>query len=154
MIARWQENEVLSSLKNFRVVNLTGARQCGKTTLSNMLSLPQTRRFALDNDETRKAAANDPYGFVYRRGNETFIIDEIQKVPELLNAIKMRVDNDNAKGQYLLKPPFRQGCVRFVGGAYRPRAIADLVAWRAARRQWGFPRQSVQEGFPRCHSRL
>ena len=124
MIARWQENEVLSSLKNFRVVNLTGARQCGKTTLSNMLSLPQTRRFALDNDETRKAAANDPYGFVYRRGNETFIIDEIQKVPELLNAIKMRVDNDNAKGQYLLTGSSN---LHFV------KAVSDSLAGRIGR---------------------
>jgi len=124
MIARWQENEVLSALKNFRVVNLTGARQCGKTTLSNMLSLPQTRRFALDNDETRKAAANDPYGFVARRGDETFIIDEIQKVPELLNAIKMRVDKDNAKGQYLLTGSSN---LHFV------KAVSDSLAGRIGR---------------------
>lgn len=124
MIARWQENEVLSSLKNFRVVNLTGARQCGKTTLSSMLSLPQTRRFALDNDETRKAAANDPYGFVSRRGDETFIIDEIQKVPELLNAIKMRVDKDNAKGQYLLTGSSN---LHFV------KAVSDSLAGRIGR---------------------
>ena len=102
MIARWQENEVLSALKNFRVVNLTGARQCGKTTLSNMLRLPNVRRYALDNDETRRAAESDPIGFVERKDDETVIIDEIQKVPDLLNAIKIRVDACNAKGQYLL----------------------------------------------------
>ena len=124
MIARWQEKEVISSLKNFRVVNLTGARQCGKTTLSNMLSLPQASRFALDNDETRKAAANDPYGFVARRGGGTFIIDEIQKVPELLNAIKMRVDKDDAKGQYLLTGSSN---LHFV------KAVSDSLAGRIGR---------------------
>ncbi len=102
MIARWQGKEVVSSLKNFRVVNLAGARQCGKTTLSNMLDLHNVLRYALDNDETRKAATSDPFGFVDRKGNATVVIDEIQKVPELLNAIKIRVDACNTKGQYLL----------------------------------------------------
>ena len=102
MIARWQEKEVVSSLKNFRVVNLTGARQCGKTTLSNMLDLQYARRYALDNDETRRAATSDPLGFVDRKDNETIVIDEIQKAPELLNAIKIHVDACNDKGQYLL----------------------------------------------------
>ena len=102
MIARWQEKEVISTLNNFRVVNLTGARHCGKTTLSNMLDLHNVRRYALDNNETRKAATSDPLGFVDRKDDETIVIDEIQKAPELLNAIKIRVDACNAKGQYLL----------------------------------------------------
>ena len=98
MIARWQEKEVVSSLKNFRVVNLTGARQCGKTTLSNMLDLHNVRRYALDNDEARRAATSDTLGFVDRKDDETIVIDEIQKAPELLNAMKIRVDACNAKG--------------------------------------------------------
>lgn len=102
MIRRWQEAEIQAALKCFRVVNLTGARQCGKTTLTRMLPLPRVRRFTLDDDEIRRAAASDPYGFVDRHGDETIVIDEIQKVPELLNAIKRRVDLDNSKGQYLL----------------------------------------------------
>ena len=102
MIARWQGKELVSSLENFRVVNLTGARQCGKTTLSNMLDLHNARRYSLDNDETRRAATSDSLGFVDRKDNETVVIDEIQKAPELLNAIKMRVDACNARGQYLL----------------------------------------------------
>lgn len=102
MIARWQEKEVVSSLKNFRVVNLTGARQCGKTTLSNMLDLHNVRRYTLDSDETRRAATSDPFGFVDRKDNEIVVIDEIQKASELLNAIKIRVDACNTKGQYLL----------------------------------------------------
>ena len=88
MIARWQEKEIVSALKYRRVVNLTGARQCGKTTLAGIVPLASASRFTLDDDETRKAAASDPYGFVERKDGETFVIDEIQKVPELLNAIK------------------------------------------------------------------
>lgn len=102
MIERWRQKDLESTLKCFRVVNLTGARQCGKTTLTGMLTLPQVRRFTLDEDEIRISASSDPYGFVERTDGETIIIDEIQKVPELLNAIKRRVDKDNHKGQYLL----------------------------------------------------
>ena len=51
MIARWQERELEAILKWFRVVNLTGARQSGKTTLTEMLSLPRVKRSTLDDDE-------------------------------------------------------------------------------------------------------
>ena len=78
MIERWQKGEVVSSLKCFRVVNLTGARQCGKTTLAGMVPLSCAKRFTLDDDETRKAAKSDPYGFVARADGETVVIDEIQ----------------------------------------------------------------------------
>ena len=47
-------------------------------------------------------AVNDAKGFVKHGDGETIIIEEIQKAPRLLNAIKMVVDKDNAKGQYLL----------------------------------------------------
>lgn len=124
MIERWQKDEIVSSLKCFRVVNLTGARQCGKTTLTEMVPLSSVRRFTLDDDETRKAAKNDPYGFVDRAEGETIVIDEIQKVPELLNAIKMRVDRNNEKGQYLLTGSAN---LHFV------KAVTDSLAGRIGR---------------------
>ncbi len=124
MIARWQEKEIVSALKSRRVVNLTGARQCGKTTLAGIVPLASARRFTLDDDETRKAAASDPYGFVERKDGETFVIDEIQKVPELLNAIKRRVDQDNARGQYLLTGSAN---LHFV------KAVTDSLAGRIGR---------------------
>ena len=115
MIVRWQQKEVMAALKSFRVVNLTGARQCGKTTLAGMLSLPKVKRFTLDDDEMRKSAASDPYGFVERHDGETIIIDEIQKVPALLNAIKRRVDQNGSKGQYLLTGSSNLHFVKAVG---------------------------------------
>ena len=43
MISRWQQNEVESALKYFRVVNLTDARQCGKTTLAGIAGVRPCR---------------------------------------------------------------------------------------------------------------
>lgn len=85
-----------------RGVNLTGARQAGKSTLAGMIGLPHARRYTLDDKEIRRSAADDPSGFVYHEQGETLVIDEIQKVPDLLDSIKIVVDGDNTPGQYLL----------------------------------------------------
>ena len=102
MFQRWQTEKVQHLLSCRRGVNLTGARQVGKSTLTEMLTLPNTRRWSLDDDDICRAAADDANGFVKHGQGETVIIDEIQKVPRLLNAIKMVLDHDNSKGQYLL----------------------------------------------------
>lgn len=102
MIERWQKNQVVSALKVRRVVHLTGARQSGKTTLAKALKLDTFKHETLDSELLCKAAQNDPAGFVERKPGETFIIDEVQKAPQLLNEIKIRVDEDNERGQYLL----------------------------------------------------
>ena len=101
-IARWQEKRILSMIQVRRGVNLTGARQVGKSTLANLITLPSVRRYSFDDPMIRNAAKDDPHGFVQHKAGETIIIDEIQKVPELLEAIKMVVDKDNSSGQYLL----------------------------------------------------
>ena len=55
----------------------------------------------LDSLTIRDAAANDPEYFVKHSG-KTLIIDEVQRVPDLIIAIKKVVDEDNRAGQYLL----------------------------------------------------
>lgn len=102
MIERWKLGDVVESLRYRRVVHITGARQTGKTTLAAAAPLPNARRYTMDNDNIRDAAANDPIEFTERRNGETMVIDEVQKVPELLNAIKMHVDVSTDRGQYLL----------------------------------------------------
>lgn len=102
MIARWQEKNLVSAVCARRAVHLTGARQCGKSTLAGAVRLDTYRRYTFDDDGTRSTAEGDPHGFVVRQGGETLVIDEVQKVPAILNAIKMQVDSSNEKGQYLL----------------------------------------------------
>jgi len=102
MIKRWHENRLAELMRVRRGVNLTGARQSGKSTLAGMVDLPNVRRYTLDDKEIRRSAADDPHGFVRHEKGESLIIDEIQKVPDLLDAIKIELDGDNAPGQYLL----------------------------------------------------
>lgn len=98
---RWLKNIVSSAMKTRRVLLLSGARQCGKTTLARELLGKSSEYRTLDDIGLRELAASDPNGFV-KHNKSTLIIDEVQRVPALLSAIKMVVDTNTRPGQYLL----------------------------------------------------
>lgn len=102
MIKRWMMKELEAAMHVRRGVNLTGARQAGKSTLAEMLVLPNAKHYTFDDRFIRQAAEGDPNGFVKHAPGQTLVIDEVQKVPDVLDAIKMIVDHDNTPGQYLL----------------------------------------------------
>lgn len=99
---RWQKNNIESGLQTRRVVLLTGPRQCGKTTLIKELVSSAMEYRTLDDITLQQSAKSDPHGFVKHYNNESMIIDEVQRAPELLLAIKKTVDEDTRNGQYLL----------------------------------------------------
>ena len=102
MIDRWKLSDVVESLRYRRIVHITGARQSGKTTLAATAPIANVRRYTMDDDNLRETASDNPIEFTERKAGETLVIDEIQKVPELLNAIKIHVDRSPDRGQYLL----------------------------------------------------
>jgi predicted AAA+ superfamily ATPase len=86
-----------------RAVALLGPRQAGKSTLARTLAsgrLPADY-LSLDDEPTRSLATGDPQGFVAGLGRRT-VIDEVQRAPELLLAVKSRLDRDDTPGQFLL----------------------------------------------------
>lgn len=96
-------------LKAFRVVAVTGARQIGKSTLVAAL---RGRTYAtLDDIGVLASATRDPVGFIAGLPPPV-TIDEIQRVPELLLAIKQRVDRDRTRGQYVLTGSSRLDMLR------------------------------------------
>jgi predicted AAA+ superfamily ATPase len=88
------------ALKDTPVVLVNGPRQCGKTTLARTLLQADRSYFTLDDDTTLLSAKADPVGFI--RQIDTAILDEVQRAPELLRAIKQAVDNDRRPGRFLL----------------------------------------------------
>lgn len=98
---RWQYKTLISRLKERRVVLLAGPRQCGKTTLAKKISGKDVEYRTLDNKTNYEFALSDPSTFV-KHSSRTLIIDEVQKAPDLLPAIKEIVDEDMRPGQYLL----------------------------------------------------
>jgi predicted AAA+ superfamily ATPase len=98
---RWQKRIIDGALKTRRVILLSGARQCGKTTLAKQLATADTTYRTLDDLAIRQIAESDPHGFVQHVAR-MLIIDEVQRVPSLLSAIKKMVDENTRPGQYLL----------------------------------------------------
>lgn len=90
------------ALADTRVVVLNGARQVGKSTLAGLIvgQSPGARELFLDDPAVRAAAEADPAAFVRHDG--LLLIDEIQRVPELLLSIKYEVDRDPRPGRFLL----------------------------------------------------
>ena len=117
---------------------VTGARQCGKSTLVQVVAKGQAAEWrSLDTAVTRQAAVADPVGFVDYPG--LMVIDEIQRVPELLLAIKEQVDADPRPGRYLLT-----GSARVLG----LRALPDTLPGRTETIElWPFSQGEI-DGAP------
>jgi uncharacterized protein len=101
LLPRHAQRAVADALADTRVVLVNGARQAGKSTLVSLIAAGRdAERRDLDRAQIRQAAITDPTGFVAYP--ELMIIDEIQRVPDLLLAIKTEVDSDPRPGRYLL----------------------------------------------------
>jgi predicted AAA+ superfamily ATPase len=101
IIRRWQEKGVIDALGTHRIVFLSGPRQAGKTTLAKQIAGSRGIYLSLDDPRNQIFAKEDPEGFL-RRQAVPVIIDEIQKAPWLISQIKMIVDNNWDRGQFLL----------------------------------------------------
>ncbi len=81
-----------------------GARQVGKSTLVAQIAQgePEERQIiTLDDEARRRSAIEDPTGFVADLQGPV-AIDEVQRAPDLLLAIKQSVDEDQRPGRFLL----------------------------------------------------
>ena len=93
-------NSLRAALADTPVVCLLGPRQSGKSTLAQTL-VPQFTYVTLDDAATLSFAKADPTGFVAALPDPV-ILDEVQRVPELLRSIKFAVDRDRRPGRFLL----------------------------------------------------
>ena len=94
------EQRLAEALLDTPVVLLAGPRQAGKTTLVRQVAAKGLRYLTLDDELTLLAARADPVGLI--RSLDRAVIDEIQRAPQLLLAIKKSVDEDRRPGRFLL----------------------------------------------------
>ena len=99
-IPRYVQSKITTGLQDTRVVLVVGPRQAGKTTLVKLYANADRPYITLDDPATLAAARSDPTGFI--RGLKQAVIDEVQRAPDLLLAIKESVDKDQAPGRFLL----------------------------------------------------
>lgn len=98
-INRAIEDVVREASQYFSVISVTGPRQSGKSTLLKHM-FPEYIKYSLKDVNVREFAENDPIAFL-NQTKEGMFIDEIQKVPALLEYIQGIVD-DNPDRKFLL----------------------------------------------------
>src|ERR1044071_2884319 len=120
-------------------VVVTGARQTGKSTLARELA-PGGRRFlSLDDLDVVDAARHDPDALL--GGAQPVTLDEVQREPDLLRAVKRAIDRRRRPGRFLLTGSanlllMRRGSESLAGRA------SYLPLWPMTRRE--------QRGLGRC----
>ena len=85
------EDVVIEASKYFSVISITGPRQSGKSTLMKHL-FPDIPQYSMKDVNIREFAEHDPVAFLHQHPKGMFI-DEVQKVPQLLEYIQGIVDN-------------------------------------------------------------
>ena len=120
-VARHAEVPVRTALADTRIVAIVGPRQSGKTTLARGIAADDGRPFVtMDDDQSRRFARDDPAGFM--RSLQAAVIDEIQRAPDLVLALKKEVDEDPRPGRYLIT-----GSVELFKGSISPDSLAGRV---------------------------
>ncbi len=101
MIQRKSKEALLRVAGQFPVVGVTGPRQSGKSTLVQSV-FSDKRYITFDDTNMRTLAQSNPKDFL-DAFPDGVIIDEAQKVPEIFNALKVKVDSKKTKpGTYIL----------------------------------------------------
>ena len=119
-------------LRVMPAVVVTGARQTGKSTLAEHL-IPGSRRYAtLDDMDVLDAARRDPEALL--GGPDALTLDEVQREPKVLRAVKREIDRDRRPGRFLLTGSANLLLMRQVSESLAGRA-SYLTLWPMTRRE-------------------
>lgn len=119
--------------KFFPVVTILGPRQSGKTTLAKSV-FENYSKVNLEDKTAREMAIEDPKAF-FELYPPPVIIDEVQRVPELLSTIQIMADDSKKRGQFILtgshQPKLHEGISQSLAGRtgianLLPLSIAEL----------------------------
>jgi predicted AAA+ superfamily ATPase len=136
---RHVQKALAERLRAMPAVVVTGARQAGKSTLVQRL-IPGERRFhSLDDLDVADLAKRDPEALL--AGSTPITLDEVQRQPNLLLAVKRAIDRKRLAGQFLLTGSANLLLMRQVSESLAGRA-SYLTLWPMTRRE--------QLGMGRC----
>lgn len=131
-LPRLVDEALAARLSVMPAVVLTGARQTGKSTLVEKL-VPGDRRYrSLDDFDVRDAARRDPEALL--GGEDPLTLDEVQREPGLLTAVKRAIDRDRRRGRFLLTGSTNLLLMRQVSESLAGRA-SYLTLWPMTRRE-------------------
>ena len=154
---RLLEKELRECAREYPVVTVLGPRQSGKTTLVKMV-FPNKPYITLEDPDVRRIAAEDPRGF-FDTIPDGAIIDEVQRLPDILSYIQGIVDKNDCAGQYILtgshQQLLHQNISQTLAGrtallTLLPFSIAELCGYK---KDWNIFELSCMGEFPRVHDK-
>ena len=155
MITREITPELTASAEEYPVVTVFGPRQSGKTTLAQM-TFPDKLYFSLEDPDLRMAAETDPRGFLANLPDGG-VLDEIQRLPQLLSYIQGIVDRAKKRGMFILtgshQPELHQSVSQTLAGrtavlSLLPFSLAEL---RNYHEKWEPFELIIHGSYPRVH---
>jgi uncharacterized protein len=138
-LPRLAARALAARLRVMPAVVVTGARQTGKSTLSVSLSPGKRRYFSLDDLDIQELARRDPAALL--EGSQPLTLDEVQREPDLLSAVKRAIDRKRTPGQFLLTGSANLAMMQGVSESLAGRA-SYLTLWPMTRQE--------QRGEGRC----
>jgi len=138
-LPRHLQDAVAARLHVMPAVVVIGSRQTGKSTLVQELTPGERQFLSLDDLDVADLAHRDPDALV--GGSTPIILDEIQREPELLSAVKRAIDRHRRRGQFLLTGSANLLLMQRVSESHAGRA-SYLILWPMTRRE--------QMGLGRC----
>ncbi len=155
MITREMTQELVESAKEYPVTTVFGPRQSGKTTLVRM-TYPDKPYFSMEDPDIRMAAETDPRGFL-NEVPDGAILDEVQRLPEILSYIQGIVDEKQKPGMFILtgshQPDVHQAVSQTLAGrtallTLLPFSLPELFKYK---KKWEAYEIIVKGAFPRLH---
>jgi len=155
MIQRVITEELTASAGEYPVVTVFGPRQSGKTTLVRM-TFPDKPYYSLEYPDIRSAAEADPRGFL-DAVPEGAILDEVQRLPQILSYLQGIVDERPLAGMFILtgshQPDVHQAVSQTLAGrtallTLLPFALSELEKYKKTWDAWEI---IVKGSYPRLH---
>jgi predicted AAA+ superfamily ATPase len=137
-LPRHAQAALADRLRVMPAVVVSGARQTGKSTLAQELTPGERRFVSLDDLDAMELARRDPEALVE---GPPVTLDEVQREPDLLRAVKRAIDRNRRAGRFLLTGSANLLLMRGVSESLAGRA-SYLTLWPMARRE--------QRGLGRC----
>lgn len=122
VVDRWLTSRLREAVAEHPVVILTGARQVGKSTLLRGIEpFASWRYLSFDDLSLVEQARIRPEALW--AGVESIVLDEVQKAPEVLNAVKLAVDESRRERRFLLSGSANLLLMQHVGESLAGRAV-------------------------------
>ncbi|MGH7658557.1 MAG: ATP-binding protein [Gemmatimonadales bacterium] len=138
-LPRLVASALANRLRVMPAVVVMGARQTGKSTLAQELVPGRRRYFSLDDLDVVDIARRDPEALM--GGDQPVTLDEVQREPDLLHAVKRAIDKRRRPGQFIITGSANLLLMRQVSESLAGRA-SYLTLWPMTRRE--------QQGLGRC----